>query len=336
MAMTLRYREAQGTSRDPDIERAKGVAIVLVVLGHVVARELPPGNEWFAAVKWAIYGFHMPFFLFLSGYTFSRSGFVAQSRVDFPLYLSSRSRRFLPPYLIFALIVFCAKFVGQKFLHVDQSVSGFESFFGIFLFPTVSVVSFLWYIWVLYLLQVLFPILLRIINSPLFWCILACPLTLISLPYWFGIDKLGAFGFFFFLGYVFSENKGAYIDVLERYWKVFLVCFIILLFVIDAPRDRLMTLILGSFSIPAIHGLCRFGVLSQSSILAVVGGFSFSIYLMNTMAIGAAKGVLLIFLDWGGPNFFFVLPILLIAGIAAPVFVKVVILNRVGWLRRIS
>lgn len=336
MFMVSNLQDSVRSGRDLDIERAKGVAIIFVVLGHVVARDIPADNEWFESVKWAVYGFHMPFFLFLSGYTFAKSGLLEKSNHDYWSYFVSRSKRFLPPYFIFALIVFSAKVFGQIFLHVDQSVSGLKSLPGVFLTPTISVVSFLWYIWVLYLLQVLFPVLLRVVRSPLFWCLVTLPFTVISLTYWFGMDKLGAFAFFFVFGYYLSENQQVYIRFLEKYWRLFLFIFIASLFLIDTPRERLMTLIMGSLSIPAIHGLCRFGFLCRYSWLAVIGGFSFSIYLMNTMSIGAVKGVLLTFLEWGGTDFLIVLPALLVSGVLIPIAVKILILNRVGWLRKIS
>jgi fucose 4-O-acetylase-like acetyltransferase len=58
---------ARPPARRLDLDRAKGLAIVLVVLGHVVARDQPPGVEWYEPFRYAIYRFHMPFFLYLSG-----------------------------------------------------------------------------------------------------------------------------------------------------------------------------------------------------------------------------------------------------------------------------
>lgn len=46
--------------RDRSIDAAKGIAIILVVLGHVCT-----GIPWL--VKW-IYSFHMPLFFMISGY----------------------------------------------------------------------------------------------------------------------------------------------------------------------------------------------------------------------------------------------------------------------------
>ena len=61
-------------NRRQDIERAKRLAILLVVFGHIVARADPLRVEWYEPIRRAIYAFHMPFFLYLSGYVAVLSG----------------------------------------------------------------------------------------------------------------------------------------------------------------------------------------------------------------------------------------------------------------------
>ena len=43
------------------IDKAKGIGIILVILGHTIC---PPN------IKFWLYSFHMPLFFFLSGYVF--------------------------------------------------------------------------------------------------------------------------------------------------------------------------------------------------------------------------------------------------------------------------
>jgi uncharacterized membrane protein YcfT len=50
-------------ARRLDLDRAKGIAILLVVLGHVSAGPPPAGVEWYEPFRYAVYRFHMPFFL---------------------------------------------------------------------------------------------------------------------------------------------------------------------------------------------------------------------------------------------------------------------------------
>jgi uncharacterized membrane protein YcfT len=63
-----------------DVERAKGLAIILVVIGHIVAREPLANNEWYVVLKSAIYAFHMPFFMYLGGLVFFHVGDAVNPR----------------------------------------------------------------------------------------------------------------------------------------------------------------------------------------------------------------------------------------------------------------
>jgi fucose 4-O-acetylase-like acetyltransferase len=60
----------RASGRLDDIDRAKGLACLLVVFGHIVSRRTPPGHEWYGVLKEAIYHVHMPFFVYLSGLVF--------------------------------------------------------------------------------------------------------------------------------------------------------------------------------------------------------------------------------------------------------------------------
>ena len=54
-----------------DVDKSKGLAIFLVVFGHIVATKPPDNNEWYVLLKYFIYKFHMPFFMYLSGIIFA-------------------------------------------------------------------------------------------------------------------------------------------------------------------------------------------------------------------------------------------------------------------------
>ena len=55
---------------DPGPDQLKGMLLVLVIFGHTFWQDV--GDSW---TKWMIYGFHMPMFLFLSGYMISMARF---------------------------------------------------------------------------------------------------------------------------------------------------------------------------------------------------------------------------------------------------------------------
>ncbi|MCC6481130.1 MAG: hypothetical protein IT554_01805 [Sphingomonadaceae bacterium] len=70
--------------------------------------------------------------------------------------------------------------------------------------------------------------------------------------------------------------------------------------------------------------------------LDVLGRYSFPIYLLNTIAIGLAKGILLLVMPWDGLNFLIFLPVLLLSGIIGPIVAKVLIFRPVPYLDKIT
>jgi fucose 4-O-acetylase-like acetyltransferase len=92
------------TNRRQDIERAKGLAILFVVFGHIVARADPLRVEWYEPIRRAIYAFHMPFFLYLSGYVAVISGALFLPPEKWRRLLCTRARRLLVPFLVLGLM----------------------------------------------------------------------------------------------------------------------------------------------------------------------------------------------------------------------------------------
>lgn len=56
-------------TRDHRLDRAKGILIFAVVLGHLLARTGPYDSDVLSAPMYLIYSFHMPAFVFLAGIT---------------------------------------------------------------------------------------------------------------------------------------------------------------------------------------------------------------------------------------------------------------------------
>ena len=64
--------------RNINIDLSKGILIILVVLGHSIQYAI--GSEWLTSQKFyddiifrAIYSYHMPLFMMISGYLFYNS-----------------------------------------------------------------------------------------------------------------------------------------------------------------------------------------------------------------------------------------------------------------------
>jgi fucose 4-O-acetylase-like acetyltransferase len=88
--------------RDLTIGVARGIAIILVLYGHVIQRSmLPNGADFFLNPAFKIiYAFHMPLFFFISGYALAFS----LSRRSILDVLKARSKSLLVPFLIWGSI----------------------------------------------------------------------------------------------------------------------------------------------------------------------------------------------------------------------------------------
>jgi fucose 4-O-acetylase-like acetyltransferase len=78
--------------RDKSIDALKGLAITLVVIGHAIQKNIQdPNNNY---VYQLIYSFHMPLFMFLSGYTTIISGQIIEWQM-----INKRARTLVVPFI---------------------------------------------------------------------------------------------------------------------------------------------------------------------------------------------------------------------------------------------
>ncbi|MBU1222267.1 MAG: acyltransferase [Gammaproteobacteria bacterium] len=311
------------------------MAILLVVFGHVVARQPPLGNEWYSEAKGAVYSFHMAFFIFLSGIVFFLR---AQPVTDFAEFTSSTRKRFMrlmPAYFLFAGIVFVGKWGAQAFVHVDNPVKGMGALLDLVLFPMQSVSSFLWYVYVLFLLSVVCLALFTITKGRL-WPLLVIGVLLQFAPpiQFLGLGQFSKYFLFFVLGGLAITFWERYVQWVDRLWipgLIGLVFFLALGW--HSGRGWIVAALL---SIPALHGLCRREFIGSNTLI-YLGSLTFSIYLMNTLAIGATKAVMLKFISWDGVNFVLLfLPVLFAAGVLIPIVLKKQLFPKFKWLDRIT
>lgn len=87
------------------LDTAKGIGIFLVVTGHCLTSSIRADVPAYSLIYELIYSFHMPFLIFLSGYSF----FLAQNRygkMHARLFFCNKAGSFLLPYLIYNLLLY--------------------------------------------------------------------------------------------------------------------------------------------------------------------------------------------------------------------------------------
>jgi fucose 4-O-acetylase-like acetyltransferase len=322
-----------------DIDSLRGILIVLVVFGHITLHSFPEDNDWYETTRTLVYQFHMPAFLFISGFVFYYTGKATLDWMNYRRFIADRAERLLIPYFAMAMIIITGKMIASHFVSVDSLP---RSFFGgvmsIFGPNETSPVNSIWYLVVLFIYSVLTPLLMRLSNNRLEWItLLSIPLCFIDLPQDFYLWRSSHFFVFFLCGCVAAKHLPAYLAFIDRYRAALAIAAIAVLFWSDSyPRLSVTMLLVNLFTIPALHAICRIPAIENSSPLHFLSKYSMIIYLLNSICSGVLKGLILKFSTWDGAAFMFWAPVMVASGLIVPILCKRLFLDRVPYLRRLT
>ncbi len=146
------------------LDTAKGLAIVLVVIGHVTSNYVTDKSADVATVfhslHWFIYSFHMPLFFMISGYLFRSS-----LKKDIETTAVNKLIAYGIPYAAFSFLYWVVKAAAGELVHNGV---GIKDILLIPLFP----LSFLWYLYALLIMAELTLFLAKKIkNRPVIFAI---------------------------------------------------------------------------------------------------------------------------------------------------------------------
>lgn len=319
----------QMKARRTDLDCAKGLGILLVVAGHLVpaSAQFPEGNSWYLYLREVLYEFHMPFFMYLSGYVTFLSGAAYTSPDRWANLLRRRASRLLLPFLIFGLGIVAGKYLASQLFHVDNlpnSVS--RGLIGLIWTTDDSPATSVWYVAVLFVFCIATPPLLWLSRERLLPVVLgALCLYFAPMPHVLYLDRVATYLVFFVIGGACVQREAAWLAVLDRRaWSLLAVfVFVAVAFPFTQIIDwHVKVLIVGTLSMPALHGLVRHRPFRDSAPLLWFGAFSFVIYLLNTPFIGLIKGAMLRFVPWDGPAFLLYAGLMMVGGTLGPIMVK--------------
>ena len=326
-----------------ELDLAKGLAIFLVVLGHLVAGPSPAGNQWYVTLQVLVYEFHMPLFMFLSGAVFHVTFRTPPSASSAREFIWSRTRRLLPAFVAFSIIIWAGKHVAAQFLTVNNFEGrGWGELAEIYLSPGTSVAKSLWYIYVLLELYAIFAIVLAVTGGRLLPAFLLAAAMrgafhFSAVPTTLGANLLCEFAIFFMIGVVFARSYNQLMPWIRAnslaFYGIFAVSFLTTL-VLPHPSSKG---VIGLASLPAVLAFAS-SVTSprDKGALLLLGEYTFTIYLMNTLFIGLFKGVLLKFFPWDGLYFVLHFFVMLTAGVLGPIAVHRLLFTRIPPLARIT
>lgn len=139
--------------RDDWIDFCKFIIIFYMVWGHV---GMP------AALDKYIHVFHMPIFFFLSGYLFN-----IDKIKNFKTFLIKKTKALLVPYFLFPIAIYCFWVIVYKFINKPIPETQLSLWRGLF---TVNAIispfaAVQWFLTCLFLVEIMFYIIIRIIKS---------------------------------------------------------------------------------------------------------------------------------------------------------------------------
>lgn len=318
---------------------AKALCIILVAIGHYVPEGMP---GWYKLVHDWIYSFHMPLFMFASGYIY-----IAYKRDEgYCKFIWKKIKRLMLPYFTTSAIVITIKLLTQRGMYVENPVSVF-SFVKMFYLPEAG--YFLWFIWALFLMFCVVPFFknkwsrVGLFTFALIWHIYHP----ISLTHVFCINQAAGMLVWFMFGVVCFDWKGliAKITGKKSFYGIIsglmLVCFClfsVLKFVFQvyvAYFASMATYLLPWFGIGSVIVISTW-LTSQAEykwikLLLMVGASSYIVYLFHTTFMGFAKGIIykVHFLDKGNDLIFSLCVLLVVCcGVIFPVLLHKFILKR--------
>lgn len=115
------------TNRIISLDIAKAICIILVVVGHYIPDNSP---QWYRLIHDMIYTFHMPLFMFASGYVY----IATKKDIGYGSFLIKKIKRLMIPYITTSIMVISIKMLMQGGLSVEDPVT-WRSYLKMFYLP---------------------------------------------------------------------------------------------------------------------------------------------------------------------------------------------------------
>lgn len=259
------------------VDCMQGIACILVVIGHHL---LPIMPNWYGDLHYYIYLFHMPLFIFLSGFLMGYA-YKAGERTTATL-IKNKIRKFLPGYIVVGLLCILFNLPRTGVANVPNQL------LMLALSPKESESTFLWYI---YLLMIYYPFYLCVIrNVSDRWLSILIMISLslqslnISVPY-FLIDYFFHFAPYLLVGVLVSRMYVRIkIDMRLLAWGGVILFMILSLLHFKVGYQPVLEYSISWVAIPAVYAVARLIACNGGRMEAVtvyVSKRCFGIYILH-------------------------------------------------------
>ena len=317
------------------IDLCKGIAIILVVIGHMFRGFTSSGmynkyNEIFSYIDYTIYSFHMPLFFIISGVLY-RKGRKINTVEKYWRFIRKKFNVLMIPYFIFSWIQIIIKLIMSS--SVNNKV-GYESFINILFKPIEQ----FWFLYVLMIIFMIMPIIDIIINNRIKTIVIVLIFIIVRiLPI-----KLGVIGnafynlLYFYVGCIIANiygklfKKNTCISLFIVYITINFVVYILPISNVLSNIGNYIMAIVGSLLVIEATKVFQYKENIVVNILKAIGKHSMAIYLLHIIL---ASGIRIILLKLGINNMVIQVIFGFIFGIFIPIildkfYMKVKILKK--------
>lgn len=316
---------------------AKALCIILVAIGHYVPDGMP---EWYKMLHDWIYTFHMPLFMYASGYIY----IAFKKEEPYGQFIWKKVKRLMVPYFSTSAIVITIKLLTQRGMYVENPVTAL-SYLKMFYSPEAG--YFLWFIWALFLMFCIAPLFKdKMARTGLFvFAVLWHYMHPVALTEVFCISQASNMLMWFMLGVVCFDWKDTFKGIVDKQYVPviaksavcvgFVGCSLLMCNSTMGGGNLLSNSLMPWLGIGTVMvvstWLSGFAEKKWIQPLMMVGASSYIVYLFHTTFMGFAKSfVHKVPMMNGESDLMFVAGVVIVvsAGVVCPVLLHKYVLNR--------
>lgn len=292
--------------------------IILVVMGHS-GEDVPYLTKW-------IYSYHMPLFMFISGYLLKYTN-PEIGLINSKEFIYKKVQRLIYPYILISTFAYAPKYLLNSFAKrkIDLTL---EAYFKGLIYPWQNPIIFFWFLPTLFIIFLVVHYCCKLnvkknMNIKIEMILLISMLFVIKSPIsikLFNLSGVTNYIFFFILGIYYCINQKKVDDYLKVESTSTLILFLSVTLInlfIDAPGNKISYLVYSISGIIFSISLGKLYLKKNIKIMNHLFGLSFTIYLLSWFPQVFVRIIMFQKLNL---HWMYVLPVSTILGIYIPYF----------------
>ena len=271
-----------------EIDYMKGIAIILVFIGHAATPSFLPRPDVYEFIVQFIYMFHMPVFFFISGFL-SLKLLDMNLKTQYLPFIRKKLYRLGLPFLTISIITNALIIILKQVTNSPVGIKGLLDMIKvIFLYPENGIMGALWFLYTLLFINILAPLILKL---PIKFTLVIAIILNIFFPNnisFLALNRVAFFLVFFLLGIIFRKFYSEAKALFEK--NYFLIISILIIgittyiytsnFSINPYLLNLLIFISGFFGIILVYNLAK-KIKSSNNMLKLIGQHSIDIYIFS-------------------------------------------------------